>query len=507
MLKKFIPNDNNQFDYAKASHLLRRCIVGVKHSEINYAVQIGLDKTIDELFSNYTQSIDYIIEWADKDCQNASPPDVDEYIKWFWDHARRVQMFYQWWLMNIRDSKFSIQERLVLFWHNHFAADIRLNVQFASFMYTYYRMLQKNSFGNFKEFVKDTSRDLCIQLNLSQHNNYIHYDKKYINENYARELLELHTCGTVDEDGKPNYTQNDIFEAARALTGWFYEHPSYSDKYWTNNSRFIKERWDSGEKTFLGKTGNWNTDDILDILFEERKEQIAIRICKKIYSFFVADEPDMDVVKDMAKELILENWELMPIMKMLLTSEHFFDRSNNSVIKKSHIEYITGMIRQFGIYNIPDFYKSQDRYGDIVIRLEGLGQLMFNPPNVSGWTGQRDWVNSSVLPKRLKFALDVVRGELLTISNPYPPAIYNYNLKEFLNNFNNKNYPIKLAEEVAYYLLGYEVSEEFIGNLQLTIMENYKEEVWNIDDPSQRVEERIKNLLVQIVQHPLFQLV
>jgi uncharacterized protein (DUF1800 family) len=507
MLKKYVPDESNPYDYSKASHLLRRCLIGVKKNEINYSVNIGLEQTLDELLSNFSQSIDHISEWADKDCQNAAPTDVEEYFVWFWAHSRRVQMFYQWWLMNIRDSKFSIQERMVLFWHNHFAADIRLNIQFASFLYTHYRMLQRNSLGNFKEFVRDTSRDLGIQLNLSQHFNYVHYDKKYINENYARELLELHTVGIYDDEGNRNYTQRDVFEAARSLTGWFYEHASYSEKYWTNQSRWIENRWDSGEKYFLGKVGNWKTDDIINILFEERDKQIAIRICKKIYTFFVTDEPDMNVVSDMATELLKENWEIKPILRLLLSSEHFFEKANYAIIKKSHIEYIMGMIRQFNIYNVPDFYKSQDRHGDIVIRLEGLGQLMFNPPNVSGWTGQRDWVNSSVLPKRLKFAIDVVKGELLTISNPIPPAIYNYSIRDFLLGFENYNKPKELVKEIAFLLLSDQVSEFNIEEFQKIIMQDFKEEVWDLDDISQKVENRTMNFLVKLVQHPLYQLI
>jgi hypothetical protein len=129
MLPEYKPSPSNPFDYNKAAHLLRRAMVGPRHEEIVNAVEKGFEATIKELFTGFYQSAEYIGEWADKDTQSVSPVGDQEYADWFWAHWRRNQMLYQWLLMNLRDSPVSLQERMVLFWQNHFATDVRMKVR------------------------------------------------------------------------------------------------------------------------------------------------------------------------------------------------------------------------------------------------------------------------------------------------------------------------------------------------------------------------------------------
>jgi uncharacterized protein (DUF1800 family) len=505
MLKRYEPNPQQPFNYARAAHLLRRAMIAPSHEEIKQAALDGIDTTVEKLFSPVQFNISYIDEWAGT-YPRVAPIDDESYIKYYWANVKRVGMFYHWWLMNIRDSPVSLQERLVLFWHGHFATDVRMNIELAQHLYTQYSLLQKMCMGNFKEFVKQMTRNIAMQSCLSLHFNFVHEGKKYINENYAREMLELHTVGIYDENGNRNYSQKDVFEAARALTGWHNEPSPLGPEYISMYSRFIPERWDNSEKTFLGRIGNWDTDGLIDVLFEERSQQIAKWICAKLYSCFVADEPNKEIVHEMAATFISHNWELQPVLQELFRSEHFFNEENIGVLKKNHIEYIIGMVRQCNLQNIPDFRKEQDSYGDILIRLETWGQLMYNPPNVSGWLGKRDWVNLSAFPRRLQFAKEVIQNKLITISNPVPPAIYSFDIRKFALRFENINNPEQLALEFAQYLLPHIVSEEESKRFIEAILDGGKSYEWNIKDPTQRTDDRMIKCLDAIVSHPAFQL-
>ncbi len=505
MLKAFEPTAEVPYDYAHAAHLLRRAMIAPTHEEILKSVDDGLSKTLDSLFVPFDLGVEYIDEWAGL-YSPTYPQDEVEYVNWFWTNKRHVNMFFHWWLMNIRDSPVSLQERIVLFWHGHFATDVKMNIEVAQHLYIQYRLLQKMCMGNFKDFIKEITRNVAMELFLSLHYNFVHEGKKYINENYAREMMELHTVGIFDEHNKRNYTQKDVYEAARGLTGWFSMPSELGDEYLPMYSRFIPERWDDGEKTYLGRTGNWNTDDIIRILFEERSRQIAVNICSKLYCEFIGDEPDMNVVHELATTFIASNWELKPVLRELFGSEHFFHENNRGILKKSPIDYIIGMVRQCDLQDVPDFHKEQVRPGDILIRLESWGQLMYNPPNVSGWKGKRDWVNPSVLSRRLQFAREVIQNKLYTISYPSPPSIYRFDVLNFAKRFVSYTDPELLAVEFANYLLPHTLTEDEIILFQEAILDGGKAYEWNIDDPKQRAEERIVKCLLEIVSHPAFQL-
>ncbi len=219
MLKAYIPSDEQPYNYERAAHLLRRAMIAPTHEEILQSVRDGLGKTLDKLFEPCDLGVEYIDEWAGT-YSTSWPENEADYVVWFWTNKRHEKMFYQWWLMNIRDSPVSLQERLVLFWHGHFATDVKVNLEIAQHLYVQYRLLQKMCMGNFKEFIKEITQNLAMELYLSLHYNYVHDGKKYINENYAREMMELHTVGIFDEHNNRNYTQKDVYEALRVSVAY-----------------------------------------------------------------------------------------------------------------------------------------------------------------------------------------------------------------------------------------------------------------------------------------------
>jgi hypothetical protein len=207
------------------------------------------------------------------------------------------------------------------------------------------------------------------------------------NENFARELLELFTMSPKDRAGDDNYTQADIEEIARALTGWIVD-------YYTNTSQFVPGRFDESEKTFFGRTGAFGYDDVIDIVFEERGAQAAYFICSELYREFVYDAPAPDLVQEMADLFVANDFELAPVIGALLKSAHFFDEQVIGARIKSPVELITGALLDVGFEPVPEAFGLFIRGADV------LEQILLNPPNVAGWPGHRFWVSTSTLPFR-----------------------------------------------------------------------------------------------------------
>ncbi|MCH8959750.1 MAG: DUF1800 family protein [Bacteroidetes bacterium] len=218
------------------------------------------------------------------------------------------------------------------------------------------------------------------------------------NENYGRELLELFTMGLRDEQGNDNYTEIDIEQIARALTGWYID--------WHNLSvLFMTEYYDDGEKTFFGRTGNFGYDDVIDIIFEERASQIARFICRKLYREFVYAAPDEAIVAELADIFLANNFEIAPVVRTLLKSAHFFDTQTVGAHVKSPVEEMLGFTLETDTTPGGDLFLA-------MFWLSGeLGQYVLEPPNVAGWPGHRDWLNTSTLVNRWDFTSYLLFGD------------------------------------------------------------------------------------------------
>ena len=223
------------------------------------------------------------------------------------------------------------RERLTLFWSNHFVTEYYM-YNHPAYTFRYYNNLQKNALGNFKEFVRNIGLDDAMLMYLNGYEN----KNNAPNENYARELYELFTLGEGN-----GYTQDDITETARALTG-------YNSRTNGGPISFNPNRFDDGEKTIFGKTGNWNYDDVIEILFEEKTDLIANFICTKIYKHFVSPVVNENIISELSSDFIQNNFELLPIFKKLFKSEHFFNVDASNVIIKSPIDLMVFMMKSNG---------------------------------------------------------------------------------------------------------------------------------------------------------------
>lgn len=291
------------------------------------------------------------------------------------------------WLLQYRTSwigqmaKGGLAERMTLVWHNHFVTGSEKYI-YAVFAHRYLTMLRSHGLGNFKDFVHAVGIDPSMLIYLDGRDSVA----GAANENYARELLELFTVGPTGPDGSPNYNERDIREMSRALTGWVVDMSSLE-------ARFDPDRFDTGEKEFLGRKGAFAYDDVIDIIFEERGHQVAYFVCRHLYDSFVSAQPNEDVILAMAGQMVDSGFEIAPVLRRLIGSSHFFDPSVRGVKIKSPVEYGISLFVDLGITDIRNTLLLYRKASE-------LGQELFNPPDVNGWPGHFTWINTTTLPYR-----------------------------------------------------------------------------------------------------------
>ena len=388
-----------EISLVESAHLLRRIHFGPTIEEIDYLSSL-----------NINDAVEYIL----RDIPPPPPPGnwIDDpfpynYGSYSPEQRDSLQAAYDlyslelnvWWLDQMFNSSSSIIEQMTLFWHDHFATSIE-TVKYPPAMYHQNKILREYAIGNFKDLVTLMIFDPAMMVWLDNRENRV----GAINENFARELLELFTMG------EGQYTQQDVMEAARALTG-----------YQTNGleTYFVSDRFDNGVKTFLGQTGNFNTYDIIDIIFEQ--PQTAYFICEKLYKWFVYESPNEEIVQNLAQIMIDNNYEIKPVLYALFSSEHFFDDNFKGSKFKDPINHSLGVIRQSYIDINQTLYFQNNAYTlhDILLYVQNLnGLLIFNPPDVSGWPGYRNWINTFTLPNRKIFTNYIFDGTFGTLGDP-----------------------------------------------------------------------------------------
>ncbi|MEM6770818.1 MAG: DUF1800 domain-containing protein, partial [Bacteroidota bacterium] len=277
-------------------------------------------------------------------------------------------------------------EKMTLFWHGHFACTSNAGILAIRQLNT----LQKHALGNFRDLLKAIARDPAMIRFLNNQQN----RKNAPNENFARELMELFTLG------RGQYSEQDVKEAARAFTGWSS----------TLRGDFVFRRFqhDFGTKTFLGKQGDFDGDDVIDIILEQ--PAVSTFICRKIYAFFVNTEVDTTHVNRLAKTFRTTDYDISAVMQQLFSADWFYAASNVGTRIKSPVELVVGLARQLQASNLP-------QQGLIGIQ-RALGQQLFRPPNVAGWPAGRSWIDNSTLVTRLNLARALVAASDFNLRLP-----------------------------------------------------------------------------------------
>ncbi|MFH6602675.1 DUF1800 family protein [Maribacter algicola] len=275
----------------------------------------------------------------------------------------------------------NLRDRLSFFWSNHFVTEIDI-YNCNSFLYKYIDCLQRNAIGNFKTFVSEIGLTDAMLYYLDG----VYNNGENPNENYARELYELFTLGEGNA-----YTEEDIIETAKALSG-------YVERGEIGCEAVVYDptKHDGGSKTILGQSGNWGYDDVIDILFQQRANEIAEFICRKLYEFFVHPDSKEDfvnstIIPGLAATFVANNFEIAPVLSQLFKSQHFFDDEAIGVIIKSPYDLYFNFIKE------TDFAYT-DTTVETAINYSGmLGQEMFDPVDVAGWQRDRQWINTNFM--------------------------------------------------------------------------------------------------------------
>lgn len=287
------------------------------------------------------------------------------------------------WLHQMVDSDQQLREKMSLFWHGHFASR-NLNILYQQQLLD---IIRRNALGSFGDLLTEVSKSAAMINFLNNNQN----RKDHPNENFAREVMELFTLG------RGNYSENDVKEAARAFTGW---GASLGGEF-----VFRKFQHDAGNKTVLGKSGKLQGEDVLAILLEQK--QTARFITRKIYAYFVNENIDEAIVGKLADRFYSSNNNIGDLMKDIFTSDWFYDEKNIGSRIKSPVELIVGMQRALPM---------QLENPEVQLLLQRLlGQLLFYPPNVAGWPGGKNWIDSSSLMLRLRLPQLIYAADELTI--------------------------------------------------------------------------------------------
>ena len=388
-------------DFALLAHLMRRAGFGATRDELEaYAAQ-GYMATVDELL-------------------NPGDPEVmpDDIIRRYHvdqSELRQLDGAGANWLYRMITTKCPLEEKVALFWHSLFATGYsKLNQSRA--LLNQIDMFRRHGLGRFDNLLVELSKDPAMLLWLDNTDNH----NGAINENYGRELLELFSMGIG------NYTEDDIKECSRAFTGWTLGNAEYmavragKDSIWPYSRiawHFQFRDWDhdEGEKTFLGETGNFNGEDIIEII--ARQQATARFVCTRLFQFFAADKVDSDdeqVVEDMMKSYFDSGYEIRAVLRTLFLSDYFTSEKARYARVKGPVELLVGAIRQAGSYRAPTLGVHQLAYQGFY-----MGQGLLQPPSVEGWHEGMEWIDSGSLVERVNF----VAQELSSLDKPGVRAI------------------------------------------------------------------------------------
>ncbi len=362
------PSKEAPWNLLRVGHLYRRAAFGATYSELEAGLKASPEVLIDQLLKGGPGLSEFDAEMAPLAQNLARYNDVA--------HLRA------WWLARMLHSPHPLQEKITLFWHNHFATSFA-KVQSTRFMLGQYELLRRHALGHFSEMLREMSSDPAMLIWLDGRDS----KKGNPNENYARELMELFSLGIG------HYTEKDIREAARAFTGWEIQG---------TKAVFIPKQHDDGKKTVLGQTGNWNADDIVRICLQQ--QSAAPFIVGKLYRFLISESvaPTPELLEPLAQQFRKNGYDFGALVKTMLSSNLFFSPLIYRTRIKSPVDFVLNIVRGL-----------EGKIGATALAqsLEQLGQNLFSPPSVKGWDGGKTWLNGQTLLFRQNLALGLTSTE------------------------------------------------------------------------------------------------
>jgi uncharacterized protein (DUF1800 family) len=379
---------------ALMAHLLRRSGFGASRDEIEAKAAQGYQQTLDDLLNPESQPI------IEEDL-------VYRYNPSYWQSAA-IENNVQAWLYTMINTPRQLQEKMSLFWHMIFCAG-HSKIDSGYEMGRMVAMFREHGMGNFRDLIYRLSTSPGMMYYLDNTESH----QVAVNENYGRELLELFSLG-AGKDEEFNYSEDDVKACARAFTGWnnapAYPPFPYGRSPW--EFRFDPADHDDGEKTFLGETGPWNGDDILDIICKQ--PATARFLARHLYNYFVADDAqipawrltppqNLNLIQEMEKAYFDSGYDITEMLRVLFNSDTFKSEEVRYAKVKSPAEVVAGTLRlvdehreiKLGLFQ----HSQEPKY---------MGMDLMNPPTVEGWHTGREWIDSGTLVERINYASDLL---------------------------------------------------------------------------------------------------
>ena len=359
------------------AHLMRRAGFGATRGELEARLAKGYEATVEELLQPGDDSE------LEKDL-------VDRYYIEI-DDMRQATAASGWWLYRMINSNSPLRERMTLFWHGLFATAYE-KIMNGRATAAQIEMFRRQCLGDFRTMLLELSHDPAMILWLDNDTNH----KDAPNENYGRELLELFSMGVG------NYTEDDVKACTRAFTGWTIVNfiARYPWGAFPLEFEYRPEDHDDDEKEFLGHTGRFDGEDIIDIIVQQ--PATARFLAGKLYNFFVSDDPPTEeAIRTLSDAYFQSNYDIRSVMRVLFNSE-FFKQARFAKVK-SPAELVAGVLRL-----VEDYQEVKPGLMELAMEAKYIGQELLNPPTVEGWHTGKEWIDSGSLVGRVNFAADQV---------------------------------------------------------------------------------------------------
>lgn len=517
----------------EAGHLLRRTLFGPTNQQMLTAESDGMATTVANLLQIPAISepvafhpAETITPFGNSWVNDIYPTAQSEIVATI--DARNISLA-AWLMKRVNEEQFSIAEKMCLFWHNHFAAVASPESRIT---YEYFELIRQHALGNFRQFVKDMTINPSMLFFLNGTTNSVINP----NENFARELLELYTVGKGPQIGPgdyTNYTEDDVAAGAKIFTGYYVDVLGSLSQPGPAPAIFEPLLHDTTTKTLsyhfanvtVANNGINEYSDYIDIIFGQNA--VAEHISRKLYRYFVnydlTTDVETNVIPIMAATMIANNYDILPVMSELLSSEHFYDVSVRGTLIKSPIEMSYSMFNT--TESIPgfDLLTDSEMYLTVYqIFLANMGQAYLEPPSVAGWPAYYQapafsqlWVNSALL--KVRFQITDFMTYLTGIPSTTPPTSnWELNILTFLDNLSLPSDAPAVIDDIAdvFTPKGVSATQKLVLKAILTNglpdfewTLQYNEYLANPGNPtfSDPVEQRVKLVLSQVFHMPEFQ--
>ncbi len=388
------PYQPKNYSFEDAAHLLRRAGFGGTSEEIRKIQVLGPSLAVEQLLS-----------FSSDDQTGDNPHDIEATFQEALEakggkvagaQGAAILSLQGWWLFKMLNTNQPLKEKLALFWHGHFATGLD-KVRNAFALQRQNELFRRLAASKFDTLTLQVAKDPAMLRYLDNNDNV----KAHPNENFARELMELFTLGVHG-----GYSEKDVQESARAFTGWAFKGGGNKDVAAYKNPEFVvmPKNHDTGVKTVLGQSGNFDGTDIVRIVTHHPSS--AKFITEKIWRFFVSEDLPEDTHLELVKVWTDSKLDIRELLRFIFTSEAFYAPQNRNNLIKSPLEYVIGSLRTLKA----NLLLEQEL--TLVNLLASQAQIPFYPPNVKGWDGGLEWIADTTLLNRIQFMGAIAGGKL-----------------------------------------------------------------------------------------------